>query len=335
MAGKARLSPFFGEHGMSFPIMRCFRPQRVTGIAVGVVLLVLLSSLVWRCYFYIAQGRAIAAMESQGALVSQASDTQSTLENVVGFLCKPRYVSISVYATRADLSRTHDLPGVISLELHDTTIDDRDAQAISEMLQLESLSMVRVRVPGSLWPGLARLETLRWLFLKDIDVSDGGVSEIATMRGLTRLHLDNCGVTDRGLGDLQGLPALRELNLRGSRLSALGLRHLPSLPELQEADLADCGLTDESLNALLPCKSLSSLDVSGNPIADDGLRILSQMQNLGHIRLNRTRITDAGLRAFGEQPTRGRHLEVKGTAITESGIVKLRALNPGMTIETN
>jgi len=56
------------------------------------------------------------------------------------------------------------------------------------------------------------------------------------------------------------------------------------------------------------------------------------MKNLGCIKLNRTKITDAGLQVFESDPYNGRNLEVKGTAVTESGIAKLRDVSPVMTV---
>jgi Ran GTPase-activating protein (RanGAP) involved in mRNA processing and transport len=218
------------------------------------------------------------------------------------------------------------------VHLDDAVLSEQDVDAISGMSRLEILSIQRTRVPRSLRPSLTKLAHLTWLVLDSVDVPDECTADISRMRQLRRLYLNNCGLSDDGLSRLR-LPELAILGLARSHVSATGLQALKGCPKLETLELPSCDLSDASLKALAACTAISNLDVSDNPITDRGLEILSRMPNLGFIQLNRTKISDAGLFAFAQQPIEGRHLEVRGTAVTKAGIAELLAANPLMVIE--
>ncbi len=298
------------------------------------------SWLGWRWYCFAREERIIASIESQGASV-QRGNPDSFRDKVAVFLHGRRCVSLHIFGDHVDMGLAKQLPplaaihfdGFLFPEKPPLSITEEDVLAISEIGELETLTMTRVEAPRSLWSALPRLPNLTWLMVEDVQVEDDGIADIGKARGLTILRLDNCAVTDQGLSYLRGLSQVEVLGLRESHISAVGLGQLKYLPSLSSLDLAGCGLNDESLNALASCRALSSLDVSDNPITDKGLEKLSRMPNLGSIRLNNTKITDAGLRVFARQTTIGRNLTVKGTSVTKAGVAKLLAANPLMHIE--
>jgi hypothetical protein len=326
----------------------------------GLIVLVVVIPLGWRWSFYVYQGRIMAALESQGAYVSE-DRTVSAAETAVRFLREPRYVTVRVipeYAKALDVGLVFKLPGLFRLDLEKTTLTAQDAEAISDVPLLQMLCVDRMKVPESLWPSLASLKKLDDLLLEDVAVSDRGFAAISKVHSLKRLHLVNCGVTDGRLTCLCRLPELRDLRVSHSQLSADALRHLKNLPELRSLDLSHCRLTSEALGALkdlpkleslnlshcalsneavgrlipLPSASLWSLDLSDNPITDRALKILARTRILG-FDLNRTKITDAGMLALARPLSLGRMVSVQGTAITEGGVAKALAVNPRMHVE--
>ena len=58
------------------------------------------------------------------------------------------------------------------------------------------------------------------LDLKDTDVTDAGLKELAALKGLQALSLGWTKVTDAGLKELAGLKALQSLNLGGTQVRA-------------------------------------------------------------------------------------------------------------------
>jgi hypothetical protein len=315
---------------------KCLFAARLAGfVAVGIIL----SWGAWRWYRYAAEERVIAALKKQGAGV-QRWNGGSLVDEIAGIFRGPHGVNVLVMQPGVDLALASKLPDLYALHLvggvvperKPIPLSERDVSAVSEMTQLETLSLDRVAIPPSFCSVLPRLRKLNWLFLQRVEVGDEGTSMIAKVRGLTRLYLDESGVTDEGLFRLRGLEKLRELSLGRSHISARGVRHLQSLPSLSDLNVAGCGLTDTSLAALNYCVALTTLDVSDNPITDKGLEILSRMPHLGVIHLNRTKITDAGLQCFAQQTHNGRSLDAIGTAVTATGVARLRAQNPLMAV---
>ena len=324
---------------MASAILRRLRLKAVACAIVGIAILCLFSWFAWRWYCYAKEERIIAELESQGAGV-QREKSDSFLEMAAAVLRGPRGVSLLVIRPQVDMKLASRLPGLYALHFQNTflprepqvSISEKDVCAISEMTQLQIISMDRVTVDHSLWNVLPRLKCLKWLILEDIEVKNEGVANVAKARGLTRLYLNNCGMTDENLLYLCRLSELNELGLRQSHFSTTGLRQLKDLPKLTSLDLAKCGLTDECLNALNSCRALSCLDVSDNPITDNGLEILCHIKTLEIIRLNNTQISDAGLQAFAGR-TAGLSLSVKGTTVTKAGMAKLNAVNPFMEVK--
>ena len=101
---------------------------------------------------------------------------------------------------------------------------------------------------------LARLAplaaNLRWLDLGDTSVTDTGLTQVATMKNLTRLHLEQTTVTDAGLAALAPLQQLDYLNLYGTHVTDAGLDHLRRLSALHKVYLWQTAVTTNGVLAL-------------------------------------------------------------------------------------
>ena len=116
---------------------------------------------------------------------------------------------------------------------------------------------------------LQRLNGLRVLIVRDVEVSDAALAKAAAIKGLERLHLDViCGpgsVTDAGLVHLSALSARKSLSLsltlHGERITDATLVRLQALPGLYQLTLMNTRVTPEGLTRLK--QALPGLTVSG------------------------------------------------------------------------
>lgn len=162
-------------------------------------------------------------------------------------------------------------------------------------------------------------QEIRSLGLRDTDVSDKTLKQVATLRNLTRLDLRNTKVTDKGLKELAGLTKLRELGLSESQLNDANLRVLREIGLLHCLDQAEGRkrpASDEEITALL---------LSRSPITDAGLRELGALQNLTWLSLSDTQVTDAGLECLQGLP-RLQTLHLGGRQFTDAGLERLKGL---------
>ena len=81
---------------------------------------------------------------------------------------------------------------------------------------------------------LKKLPNVVSLNLGGTDVTDKGLTHLASLTSLTRLHLEKARVSDSGLAHLKNLRGLTYLNLYGTNVSDEGLRHLEGFKNLRK-----------------------------------------------------------------------------------------------------
>ena len=239
--------------------------------------------------------------------------------------------------------------------------------------QVEKSSRVHRRALGLKLPGeddaAARLEKLRATIarneagavtgvdLANRDIDHDVLTDVAVISGLTHLNLYQSQVTDTHLLTVGQLSGLRWLNLGVCRqITDHGFGHLLELDELEFLNLGFCrrltrdsfskldqfetlrglnlsltGLTDESMPAIAELAELQTLDIDNTRVTDDGLRHLTKLTHLRSLRLVGVNVTDAGLETLTELPLR--HIYLRDTAVTESGIERFRAKRPRCLIK--
>lgn len=96
---------------------------------------------------------------------------------------------------------------------------------------------------------------LRWLDLGGTAVTDGGLTNLAGMRNLTRLHLERTGIGDDGLAAIKSLQQLEYLNLYGTKVSGAGLDNLRELPKLRQLYLWQTQVTPEAAKSFADART--------------------------------------------------------------------------------
>ena len=182
---------------------------------------------------------------------------------------------------------------------------------------------------------------LRWLFLANTRLGDGGVARLTSapnLAGLERLWLSRCDLTAVGVGALTGQASwsrLRSLSLCSNyAIQDEGARKVsscPGLSALRTLRLSDCGIGSAGATAIARSMFLTNLrllDLDRCPIGSDGLHALmtsSNMCNLRILNLASTNINGEDLIALLRSPlgTNLRELDVSGIPIDADSAVAI------------
>jgi internalin A len=136
----------------------------------------------------------------------------------------------------------------------------------------------------------------RCLHLGGDVLNDETLALIGEMTELEKLHLVGSGVTDNGLKQLASLKGLKELHLgeakgiRGSGLAALG-----EMPELRILCVYYSTLDDSAAEGLAKLTSLRELEIQATNVTAAIVPKLEPLKNLTHLRLPKKAVNDANI----------------------------------------
>lgn len=148
------------------------------------------------------------------------------------------------------------------------------------------------------------------------------------IRNLADLNLGGADITDADLALLASLPNLRNLGLRGTKIGDTGLAALRGLDQLESLVLRGTQVTGWGMQNL-PTQSLEALHLCGSQVTGADLVHLPPMPNLRVLKLNFLEVEDPVVEILGSYPTL-RHIELDRSALTDSGLRRLLALNPAL-----
>ena len=261
--------------------------------------------------------------------------------------------------TDEDLGRYADtIPGLTGVWLYDTELTDQGLDSLAAFRSVRHL-VLRQNTDGATDAGLVHLRhlsDLRYLQVSGPRFGDGGMKHVGELTGLQRLSWGGIGLTDAGLSHLKRLTRLQSVSLNATQLTGDGLKTLASLPRLKVLKLHEARIDPENLRHLAGHLSLvelvvraghatdwkglrhlkhcPALEVIGIPncsVDDDDVLQLEGCDGLAGLDLAGTNITDAALRTLACLP-RLQWVEVGNTAVTASGIRRLKEEAPGLTV---
>jgi hypothetical protein len=106
--------------------------------------------------------------------------------------------------TNEGLMTLAKLKGLRRLGLADTSVSDKELEALADLRQLEWLSLSGTRVTDrGLETLAARFKTLRWLNLDGTKVTDQGLTHLEGLDKLEWLYLRNTAVSDEAIEQLK------------------------------------------------------------------------------------------------------------------------------------
>lgn len=210
-----------------------------------------------------------------------------------------------MHATFSDLRR------LTNLDISDTRLAIADVCSVASLRQLEDLALRRTGATDEWLAILAPMRSLR-SFTVDGEVSDVGVSHLASLRRLLHLSLAGTKITsssgatfarlttlqelsvaDTAVGDdclieVGRLSALEQLGLRGTAVTDAGMSHLANLTKLQYLYLRDTRISDIGVGYLAKLPELVGVDLSGTDVTIASLNTLASMR-----QINRSRVVAA------------------------------------------
>lgn len=127
--------------------------------------------------------------------------------------------------------------------------------------------------------------------LTDLDLSlthitDEGMQDIKTLRGITELNLYFAQyVTDEGVAAIKDWKKLKRLDLQGTKAGDSALEHIAGITTLESLNVGSTLMTDVGLERLTSLPNLKQLTMGGNELGDAGLQALRQMPGLTYLDL--------------------------------------------------
>lgn len=255
--------------------------------------------------------------------------------------------------TDASLPRISGFANLEGLFLYGTGVTDAGMPALAKLRNLEFLSLQRTAIGDAGLAYVADLPNLQKLLLGTDRIVDGsppiterGLAELVRLPKLKLLALWNVELTEGAVEALRSLKPLSRLLLTCRHATIAEVRRLHELPNLIRLDLADAALGDEMVDALLEIPSLRQLELDRTRITDAGLSRLAASPGLDDLTLAGTEISAAGLAAFaghqrlyqlGLDDTKVgdevidlllampflTHVNLSGTAVTDAGVMRL------------
>ncbi len=189
---------------------------------------------------------------------------------------------------------------IVAVDLASDRVSAGDAEV--ELLSaaaptLKTLRLAGAGVTGSSARPISQMANLATLALRDTQIDDGSLAELARLEQLSSLTLQrNARLTDAGLTHLKRFSALEHLALLDSNFSGEGLAALAGLARLKSLDLRGSGQIDAAALARLPAlPSLRVLKLGGYAINDEALAVVRQHTGLVSLAIEDCAVSDAGL----------------------------------------
>ena len=100
---------------------------------------------------------------------------------------------------------------------------------------------------------LTTLPQLKSLDLSFTLITDAGMEQLSTLRGIESLNLQSAELlTDTAVAHIRGWKQLRSLNLRGTDITDTSMEYISNLPALEFLDISDTQVTNNGMECLAP-----------------------------------------------------------------------------------
>lgn len=223
------------------------------------------------------------------------------------------------------------------LNVETADLADDDLKAISELTQLEYLSLYETGITDRAMPHLSKLTNLEEIVLHGNTITDAGLMHLVDMPRLRSLSISNTSsvdsemqTSDDGMEHIAKLKGLEILDLLNTDVTAQGLRRLTELPELKTMVLGGGAIDDNAAVPLSQMDGLRVLELRYTAMEDDAIaELLEDGPPLERLSLSSHYATDKTLEAIGEKDN-FTSLELRCSKFTDDGLAHLAKLK-GLT----
>ncbi|MBU1239596.1 hypothetical protein KKF84_21655 [Myxococcota bacterium] len=228
------------------------------------------------------------------------------------------------------------------LDLSGTEITGRGFYHLSGLTSLESLAVRELPLEDAAWAVIGKMRTLRILDANHSGLNDASFMKLTGLSHLRTLKIAGADLSSASCKLLAAFPLLTHLQMSGSSVTDAAMIHLAAISGLTYLDLSSKTLTDKGLAYLSRLAGIKTLlvhapKVKGTALASMASLPISKLaihlndvgcSNMGTMKLKRLAVTGAVTEYCLEQIAKISNLEaltLKNTAITDSGLLKLRA----------
>lgn len=222
--------------------------------------------------------------------------------------------------SREGLAKIHCWEHLTEINLSGCVLHTEDLETLPALPQLMKLKFPR-NVDESALKYLDRFPNLKEF--EGINISDEGLSYLASHQRLENLSFVQKNITDTGLAHIGRITSLRELFLWRMPLTDVGIAHLKDLKQLEYLNIENLKIGNASLATIGGLTNLKFLGLDCNAIGDEGVLQLSALVKMEDLRLYKTQVSDEGLRAFANM-TSLRHLSLAHTEVTGTGLIHMK-----------
>ena len=183
---------------------------------------------------------------------------------------------------------------------------------------------------------LASLPELKTLDLSFTLITDAGMEQLSTLKGVEHLNLQSAELlTDTAIAHIRGWKKLRSLNLRGTDITDTSMEYVAGLTALESLDVSYTQVTNNGMEFLAPLNRIEQLSIGGNKISGPGLHILKSLPRLKRLNLSGAQKRNSGTWATtikeGDMETIGaltklESLNLAGLRVTNSGLSRLKGM---------
>ena len=224
-----------------------------------------------------------------------------------------------------------ELAQLESVTIMSSRITDEGLRCLQRLPKLKELELIGERISGSGLRYLHKSSQLRVMSASSSNFTDTGLEELKRHTMLERLRLSNTQITDTGLVYLAGLNSLKHLDLEGTQVTDAGMLHLKRLAKLQVLDLYATQVSDGGLE-VLKGMNLKSLVIPEGATTNLGMKnYLSTLGSPTELSFYAWNITDDGL-VYLKELTGLKILNLSQTKVTEAGVAALQKALPDCQI---
>jgi Leucine-rich repeat (LRR) protein len=137
-----------------------------------------------------------------------------------------------------------DCTSLKRLYAHDIMLKGEELKWLSNLANLEAISLQRTGIDGKMLKNISNLQMLTVLNLSGNEIQNSDMEQIAHFKGLEVLALAETKITGAGISKLEGMKSLNELNITGCQIVDSDLESFLSMPNLRIVYAMDCLLSD-------------------------------------------------------------------------------------------
>ena len=172
--------------------------------------------------------------------------------------------------TTKGLKLIAEMPSILNISIHGTSIDDSCWAALAKSPRLMALEVSNSKLSGEGIERLNNCNKLNNIHLENLSLTTVGVSQIGKIEPLAILRIVKCGTSDQGLIGLSKHSRLSDISLVGDPISDDGVKSLANIKTIYQVTINSPQITDAMYAHLATMADLKIITIRGAKITAVG-----------------------------------------------------------------